>query len=161
MTGIDHQAGVRFIGDYRPDAPNFHELGTSTWDRWSPRNHVQVVIAASKLLRAIRQQDRTDKNHTDVLRICINALTQTENDPILTRIEWQNLQPHLDSQAERFVNLVELPSTKRSTAIMEVLLRTVDRLLGKTKFDPTSVARLVDILANWDHDFAARSLGRP
>lgn len=152
--------GFRFVGDNRSEASNFHELATRTWDRLSPRNHLQVVVAASKLLGAIRPQDRTDKNYTDFLRICINALTQAPNDPLLSRIVWQNLQPHLDSQAERFVNLVELPSTKRSTAIMEVGLRTVDRLLGKTKFDPTSVARLIDILANGDQEFTARSLGQ-
>ncbi len=128
--------GVRAAGNmHRVDPLVLARIETLAGDR-SPDVQLQVAIAARKLESA------------PALPLLLDVLAQGGDDPLIPRIVWQNLHPLLEEQGPEFARLVEQPAYRGKRAVVRILPRAIERLLGRRHRDrdPTPVLALVKSL---------------
>jgi putative membrane-bound dehydrogenase-like protein len=133
---------VRFLGDHPIDAPQLHRLAALPFQQTNAQERLQVVIAASKIMRNRYERAVSDNDVEGYFRINTRALADSGKEPVLSRIVWQNLHPFLESHADVFVNILQDPVTKDNAALLAMMPRIVERLLGRQKFDAIPVAEL-------------------
>ncbi len=150
---------LRLLADHPTKAPDLQRFRSLPWDRTNPREQTQAVIAASKLLRQIGQHKVDESDVDQLIQLHIEALAKAENDPLLSRIVWQNLHPYLETHSETFVKQIENPATQSNAALMALMPRIIDRLVGRKDFNPKPIVRLIEHLAIWKPDAAALGLG--
>jgi putative membrane-bound dehydrogenase-like protein len=149
---------VRWIGDHPETVPSLSRLSSHLSAQMGVRQKLQAVVAATKLQRA---REKQDGNEIGILfQIYIDSLRQDQNDPILSRVVWQNLHPYLESNADVFVELLKGPETAKSASLMAMMPRIIDRLLGRKKFDPKPIVSVFELLINHQPDTAASGLGQ-
>ena len=151
---------LRNWGNHARELSNLDPLLNQPWDRNDPREQAQAVIAASKWLRAEPNRGASSVEMEKYFQILFQALASSQNDAILSRLVWQNLHPYLDSHAEQFVLLLEKSHLKDNPALMDLMPRVIERLVGRKEFDPKPIARMIDILAVWKPETAAEGLSR-
>lgn len=150
---------IRAAGDRPGQSIDLAELEKLANDSRDLKERLQLVIAASKLVRAGGSAVNAD-TISRLFRLYLDALAHSGNDPVLMRVVWQNLHPFLETNADLFVRLIEEPTTKNNAALMEMMPRIVDRLVGRKEFDPQSISQLIGLLTNWKPETAAEGISR-
>ena len=150
---------LRHLADAPEAVPILSELSSHLLAQRGARQSLQAVVAATKLFQRARAAHIEIQVET-LFQIYINALRWDQNDPILSQVVWQNLHPHLETNADEFVELLKGPETKRSSSLIAMMPRIIDRLLGRKKFDPKPVAAVVSLLIDLQPDTAALGLGQ-
>jgi putative membrane-bound dehydrogenase-like protein len=151
---------VRFMGEHPTDAPNLHRLRALPGARTNDREQVEIVIAAAKLLRSRYTHKVTENDIDDLFHIFVERLAGADQDGTLAHIVWQNLQPYLETHADLFVIHLHNPAIRQNAALMAMMPRIINRLLGRRTFDPKPVAKLIELLAVWQPDIAGESLAQ-
>ena len=134
--------GVRVAGNmHRVDPTILERIEALAGDR-SPDVQLQVAIAARKL------------ESTRALPLLLDVLAHAGDDPLIPRIVWQNLHPLLEEQGPELAGLIEQPAYRGQRAIVRILPRAVDRLLGRRQRDrdPAPVVALVKSLLSASDD---------
>lgn len=125
---------LRFHVDAGPFNPQASFLTPYVADT-SPIVRIHAVAAVNKL--GVGAETRIDW--------LLTALALSDNDPVIQRVVWQNLHPHLESQATAFVTALTGDRLK-SNAVTSLLPRAADRILGRKQFDAKPIARLFGLL---------------
>ena len=149
---------LRFLGDHPQLAPAVSRFTELSPDPANPREMLQYVIAASK--RGAQQDMSIPSEQEALFRAFLKVLAQIDNDTHLPRVIWQNLHPRLESSAVQFVALLEQPEMKDNRALMSMMPRIIDRLLGRRTFDSQVIAGLIEFLAECHPETAALGLQR-
>lgn len=89
----------------------------------SPDVRLQVAIAARKI------------KGLDAIPLLVEVLRNSEGDPLIPHIVWQNLHPLLERQAEEFVRAARAADPERCGAVGVLLPRACHRLLARRPFD--------------------------
>ena len=118
--------GVRTVGRQNTrDAKTLEKITKIAADK-DPRVRLQASIAAPKL--AMGQAGSAEN-----VRQQINVLRNSSNDPILPRVVWQNLQPHvIEQQALILESLLKGVDEKRDL-VLELAPRIASRLVSEVK----------------------------
>ena len=147
---------LRYLGDQPAKSVSPGQLSQLALRKEIPSEQLQLVIAASKLARA----SKSDQEVIPLFRLFIDALTNAADDEILSRVVWQNLHPWLESYANQFVEQVKPVCTEKNVAVIKLMPRVVDRLLGRKNFDPAPVVAILETLINVRPESAAAGLGQ-
>ena len=150
---------VRFMGEHPIEGRNVYRLAGLPFEPKHARERLQVVIAASKLIRANDGRNVTDEIST-YFQFLIGALREADDDPVIPRVVWQNLHPFLESHSDPFVNLLQDPQTKGNAALLAMMPRIIERLLGRKNFDPKPVAKVISLMTYFQPEIAALGLGQ-
>jgi putative heme-binding domain-containing protein len=99
---------------------------------------LQLAIAARKI------------EGVDPLSLWLKVLDHCGNDNLIPAIVWQNLQPLLDEQADRFIRLlIESPDgVGRTSGLLKIVPRLTDRLLSTKKLNLAAIDALFGMLTN-------------
>lgn len=151
---------IRYLGDHPVAGSQLDGLKAAKWDRNNPREQAQAVIAASKLVRSKAESEVSTAEIDQYFQALIAALAVAQDDAVLSRLVWQNLHPYLESHADRFIAQLNGPTMKENAALMSLMPRFVDRLLARKQLDPTPIARVIELLAEWKPDTAAQGIER-
>ena len=100
----------------------------------SPRVRLQVAIAAAK------------QESIPTIPTLVAVLAQAGDDPLVSRIVWQNLHPLLETQTADFVAEVDRLESPKPAAVLNLLPRAADRILSTPKPDTKAVAQMVTLL---------------
>ena len=147
LNVIDRTWRLRYFGDHPADAPSLTSLRESTHERSHSREHLQLIIAASKIVRMNPVPKDVD---IDLLfQIFADALRRESYDPIIPQIVWQNLHPYLESHAAKFINQIENPDARHNLGLIKMLPRIIDRSLSCKDFDPKPIAITIERLTDW------------
>lgn len=152
---------LRYLGDHPTgDAAEMRLLKERSVQTNDLREQFQIVVAAAKLERSIK--DPSANAPSELLDIFLTAISQSSDDPILSRIVWQNMHPYLESSAfvHHLVERLNDPALRSNGPLTAMMPRIIDRLLGRKEFDPKPVAQLVAVLTKEQPETAAIGLGR-
>lgn len=163
--GLDPDATIRswrlrLLGDHLVEAPDLGRFTSIKWDQNDLREQAQVVIAASKLMRANASGDGNVSNLEKVFGLYVGALAKAGDDPALSRIVWQNLHPLLELHPGLFVNQIDQPATRDNVALMTMMPRIIERILSRKEFDPKPIGKLISLLTSWKPETAALAIGQ-
>ncbi|MBL8818692.1 MAG: HEAT repeat domain-containing protein [Planctomyces sp.] len=130
--------GLRAVGNSGKATPDQSRRIQTLAEDPHPRVRLQAAIAASKL------------DNAPAIPILIDVLARSE-DPLTPRIVWQNIHPHLESQTVQFVASVKktrgiTKANEFPAAVVELLPRAADRILGAAKPDTDAVTQLVSLM---------------
>jgi putative membrane-bound dehydrogenase-like protein len=123
--------GVRAVGNARTTSPELRDRLLSMAHDRSPDVRLQVAIASRKV------------EGIDPIPVLLDVLAASDNDPLIPRIVWQNLHPLLEEGGGTLARLITPERLDRSSALITLIPRAVDRLLGGSKPDPSSAVALV------------------
>lgn len=151
---------IRYLGDHPAASSRLASLKAAGWDRNNPREQAQAVITAAKLMRSQAETEVTAAESDQYFQGLIEALSVAQDDAVLSRLVWQNLHPYLESRADQFIALMSAPASKDNAALMSLMPRVIDRLIGRKQFDPAPIARVIELLAGWKADTAAQGIER-
>jgi putative membrane-bound dehydrogenase-like protein len=98
----------------------------------SPDVQLQVAIAARKL------------EGVDALSLLVDVLDHCGHDKLIPAIVWPNLHPLIAADPARFAALVGAARSPASPGLSATLPRAVERLMAAARFDPRSVAAVLD-----------------
>ncbi|MDB5345092.1 MAG: rane-bound dehydrogenase domain protein [Schlesneria sp.] len=121
-------------------------------DDWSllrdedPQVQLQRIIALGKL-----------KPTRNVIRGMFDILAKCEKDPLIPRIFWLNIHPHIENHPGLIVETLELKKFLQHDVVIQLIPRITDRLLGRQKFDAKPVAELFTLLRD-DHPEVGRDV---
>jgi putative membrane-bound dehydrogenase-like protein len=79
------------------------------------------------------------------------------NDPIIPRVIWQNMHPHLEQHADDFIAALNNAPFLKHKPVADLMPRVVDRLLGRQKFDAQPIEKLFALLRD-DHPQVGRDV---
>ena len=136
----------RFLGDHPVNAPELHRMYHSPLNDTNAAERLQVVIAASKLVRHRYEKPLSNNDVENFFNILVRALARSADDRVVARIVWQNLHPFFETHADVFVMLLKDPDTTKNVALMNMMPRITDRILGRQNFDARPVAQLFALL---------------
>ncbi len=150
---IDKDSGlrawaVRMYGDDPVLRQSINEVCAPWIVHRSPEVRLQAAIAVAKAGHA------TSTNQFEYL---IQLLARPGDDPIIQRIVWQNLHPHLEQHPNGFIDAIKLMSGLKSKPVADLMPRVADRILGRQKFDAKPVADLFSLLRD-DHPQIAKQV---
>lgn len=152
---------LRYLGDHPTgDAAAIKQLRERSSQTKDPRDLLQIVVAATKLERSLKKP--MDEAQSDLLQIFLNAIGQSGDDPVLSRVVWQNMHPYMESPTfvQHFLEGLNSPAAKANQPLMSMMPRVIERHLGRKQFDPKPVAQIVTLLAKEQPETAAIGLGR-
>jgi putative membrane-bound dehydrogenase-like protein len=114
----------------------------------SPQVRLQVAIAAAK------------QESIPTIPALTAVLAHSGDDPLASRVVWQNLHPLLETQTAAFVAEIERLESPKPGAVLELLPRAAERILSTPKPDTGAVAQMVTLLLQTDatEDAADRCL---
>ncbi|MFO0908878.1 MAG: PVC-type heme-binding CxxCH protein [Isosphaeraceae bacterium] len=113
----------------------------------SPDVQLQVAIAARKV------------TGVDAVSLLTSVAASCGNDPLIPHIVWQNLHPLLESEGRRFAGILDAaPAAATPPALMAIVPRAVDRLLGSSEPDMAAVTSLLRRLLEQDRDASERAI---
>jgi putative membrane-bound dehydrogenase-like protein len=112
----------------------------------APEVQLQVAIAARKLA-----------DH-DALPLLTEVLGRAGDDALIPHIVWQNLQPQLEKDGERFLHLASKVDLAKAPGMAKLLPRAIDRILGNASGDPAAVVSFVEKLAAQNKDQTTAAL---
>lgn len=102
----------------------------------SPAVRLQLVIGLSKLPYSQAQ-----------LEAILMTLAMSEGDPLLSRVVWKNIQPHLEGHSEEFVKLLQDGGYLRFPTIVDLMPRIVDRILARQRFEAQPIRDLLVLVS--------------
>lgn len=146
---------LRFMSDHPAEAPSLTSLKQEFSSLRQPQQIVQAVVTASKLYRANANREGNDV--ATLFEILFDALAKAENDPLLSRIVWQNVHPQLEAHADSFVKLIRDTGGK-NPALVAMTPRIIDRLVGRKQFEAKPVAELMQMMTDWNLETAGKGL---
>jgi len=118
--------GVRTAGRQNTrDAKTLEKLTTIAADK-DPRVRLQVSIAAPKL--AMGQTGSAEN-----VRQQISVLRNSSNDPLLPRVVWQNIQPHVFEQQALILESLLKGVDEKKDLLRELAPRIASRLVSEVK----------------------------
>jgi putative membrane-bound dehydrogenase-like protein len=100
----------------------------------SPDVRLQVAIASRKL-------DRVDP-----IPLLLEVLSTGKSDPLIPQIVWQNLHPLLERHGDGFAALVTPKALKESPALVGLMPRVIERLLGHGNLSMPPIVTIVKTL---------------
>ena len=154
----------RFLGDrMKNNADRLDDLANIAFDHSNRREHLARATAASKLIGntdRISNADDLKPRLKTLFDILIEALAESDTDPVLPRVVWQNLHPHLESSPELSVDKLASRSNRGNSVLLSMMPRIIDRLLARKEFDPKPVTAIVAFLADTRPETAAIGLER-
>lgn len=95
---------------------------------------LQLVIAVPKL------------DGIDTVPALATLLQRCGDDHVIPHIVWQNLEPHLDTEAAVFMKAVSTPDALTKPGVQKLLPHAVDRLLAERDPDLAAMATLFRVL---------------
>jgi putative membrane-bound dehydrogenase-like protein len=117
---------------------------------------LQAIIASGILFSS------TDSQHDGgLVMFMFDALRGHKDDPLLSRIVWQNLQPGIERQTDTVLLSLKLGPPENLNSASDVLPRLVERVLGRRDPNPAPVASLFAFLTDGetgDSNLAAQTL---
>ncbi|WP_397569453.1 PVC-type heme-binding CxxCH protein [Schlesneria sp. T3-172] len=149
---------LRFLGDHPQFAPTIDRFSELAPDAKNSNEVLQYVIAAAK--RSAASDAQGPEQREALFRLYLDVLANLGEDTHLSRIIWQNLHPKLEASAEQFVTLLEQPGMKDNAALISLMPRIIDRMLGRQTFDAKVIAGLIAFLAENHPETAALGLQR-
>ncbi|MFI5458719.1 MAG: PVC-type heme-binding CxxCH protein [Isosphaerales bacterium] len=111
--------GVRAAGNIGKVETEIRDLVTRLARDPSPDVRLQVAIAARKIERV------------DPIPVLLEVLSAGKSDPLIPQIVWQNLHPLLEVHGDDFAALITPKALKDSPALVRLMPRVIDRLLGR------------------------------
>ena len=152
---------IRFWGDHTATPVSMEQLKKLAIHETDLREQRQLVTTAAKRFRATVSPNTAAPNEIkDLFQIFIAALDHASDDPVLSRIVWQNLHPLLEQHAETFLELLKEPDITKNPGLLAMMPRIMDRLLGRKNFDARPVAMIIEMLAQIQPESAAQGLGQ-
>ena len=118
--------GARTAGRQNAREPSTLERMKKTAIDKDPRVRLQASIAAPKM--AVGQTASADN-----VRQQINVLRNSSNDPILPRVVWQNLLPHLLEQQSLIMDSLLQNVDEREDLLRDMAPRIASRLVSEVK----------------------------
>ncbi len=115
--------------------------GDSDFGKLPPELQLQGLIAISTL-----------PDSPYLLEGFLKLLASGQNDPLIPRIVWQNLQPRLENHATEFVELLHKQQYLKAINMTQMMPRIVERVLARRSPDLTPIASLFKFLANGSSD---------
>ncbi len=107
----------------------------------------QYLVGLSKL----------PSNSTHIMGAMLALVALHPEDRLMARLAWQNLHPRLENQAHEFVATLRTHRLLQSAAVIDLMPRVTERLLGRQKFDAKPVADLFALLRD-DHPQVGRQV---
>ncbi len=104
----------------------------------SPDVQLQVVIASRKLYQF------------DPLPALVDAVASCGVDKLIPAIAWNNLHPLLESNGERFIDLIRKRDFNKSPGLAGLAPLAIDRMLGATNLEARAIRLMVELLAARD-----------
>lgn len=98
---------------------------------------LQLIIGVARLPR-----DKADLT----VNTLIGILAQHGKDKLIPHIVWQNLNPLLDENADRFIAELAKSYTAEHRGADIIVTRALDRMLARQQFDAAQVVRLIDVV---------------
>lgn len=139
--------GVRAAGELDHVSSTVRDRVTSLASDASPDVRLQVAIAASKM------------KDVDALSVLFEVVKNTEDDPLIPAIVWQNLAPRLENDSDRLLALFESAGPERSPAANAILSRTAEWILSSKSPNLEAVSKVVVLfLKGKDFDAAGHVL---
>jgi putative membrane-bound dehydrogenase-like protein len=99
----------------------------------APDVKLQIAIGASKI------------EGVDPLPLLLKVLANSGDDKLIPHIVWQNLHPLLEENPGPFLAAAKQPEFFRTPHAAEFLPRAAERILGRSKFEASAVAGLVEV----------------
>jgi putative membrane-bound dehydrogenase-like protein len=103
----------------------------------SPDVRLQVAIAATKL-RALG---------VDPIPVLLNVLAHSPGDKLIPHVVWQNLHPLLEDHSDDFLKALAKIDLEKAPAVVEMMPRIIDRLLGAKTPNSAAIVGLLDGLS--------------
>ncbi len=107
---------------------------------------LQYVIGLSKLPYS-----------KSIVESWLNVLAHSGSDPLIPRIIWQNLHPHLETDADDLIAVLQSADYLQYQPVTELLPRIVDRILARQQFDAKPIGGLFSLVQTSQPN-AARSI---
>ena len=127
--------GVRAAGNLHRVDPAVRDGIVAMAGDPEPDVSLQVAIAARKLEGVVP------------IAVLLDVLAHCGDDPLIPQIVWQNLHPLLEDQGAAFVGLLKRPELGRSTQVIRILPRVIERLLAVRDRNPGPVVELMKTLS--------------
>lgn len=140
--------GVRLAGDHQP---THAEIANSVLARASdpdPRVRIQVAIATPKFRGASKSKGAIDS--AAVVKTELEVLRNSVDDPILPRVVWQNLLPHVVENRRWIIDELQLPAESSNRLLQAMLPRLADKWVSSiaSKLDTPESQQLLQDLFN-------------
>src|SRR5262249_8646210 len=104
----------------------------------SPDVRLQVAIAATKLGPALG---------VEPTRILLDVLAHSPDDKLIPHIVWQNLHPLLEDKSDNFLKALAKVDLEKAPAVVALMPRIIDRLLGAKTPNSAAVVGMLDTLS--------------
>ncbi len=127
--------GVRAAGNARAVSESIRDRVRELATDPHPDVRLQVATAARKLF-----DDR------EALVLLLEVLSRSQDDPLIPRIVWRNLEPLLEAHGGALVAWLEKRGLERVTGVEGLLGRFVDRLLARRASEGSTLVGLVTLL---------------
>jgi putative membrane-bound dehydrogenase-like protein len=77
----------------------------------------------------------------------VHVLARSGNDQLIPRVVWQNLNPLLDDNVDRFIAEISKSYTAEDRGADTIVPRAMERMLARRQFDVAQVVRLFDVVS--------------
>lgn len=126
--------GVRIAGNqHKVGAPTLQTI-TKLANDPSPDVRLQVAIASNKV------------TGLDAQELLMQVAAASGEDVLIPKVVWQNLLPHLASDAGKAVAIASRDDKRQTKGVIALLPRMVDRVLAEARPDADLLGRLVSLL---------------
>ncbi|HEX3314464.1 MAG TPA: PVC-type heme-binding CxxCH protein [Gemmataceae bacterium] len=128
--------GVRHMAPFRGGpTPKYTAIASRLAHDISPDVRLQVAIGAGKF---------EDANAAEVL---LDVLAHSPGDKLIPHVVWQNLHPLLEDHSDDFLKALAKIDLEKAPAVVEMMPRIIDRLLGAKTPNAAAVVTLIGDLS--------------